>query len=114
MMQASVPASGWQLRPAMTLPRATIGPELVVARRVCSWTRVCHATVPLFASSASTWLSDVTSRMLVPKIASVRLPSLDLRRSGGSVRRYSHRRSPVAASNAWMTSLGFGRYMTPS
>ena len=28
--------------------------------------------------------------------------------SSGSGRRYSQRRSPLAASMAWMTSLGFG------
>ena len=34
--------------------------------------------------------------------------------SGGSERRYSQMRSPVAPSSAWMTSRGLGMYMTPS
>ena len=35
-------------------------------------------------------------------------------RSSGRSRRYSHSRSPVAPSMAWMTSRGLGMYSTPS
>ena len=77
---------------------------------------VSQISLPLLASSAKIVAAGLAPKMRSPKIAMFfctprpKAPEPSPTGSG----RYSQSRSPVAASSAWTTAPGFGRYMTPS
>ena len=64
--------AGWHWRPVMTLPLATIGPELARAGSVGSSTGVSHTSLPVRASIAYIVLSPPASISVVPQIARLR------------------------------------------